>query len=81
MKAFDCDGCGKCCRNVGQLPLPSVDGTCRLYDPTTNRCVIYHTRPLICRVDMYHVLMDTQLSLEEWHRVNKEACKQIGDMT
>lgn len=71
---YECNGCGKCCRSVGHLPLPSVEGVCSLLDLNTNRCTIYPTRPLICRVDMYHEMIETGMSLEEWYKVNQDAC-------
>jgi Fe-S-cluster containining protein len=54
-----CTGCGDCCRTLGNLNLrawPELraldrgDGTCRFLD-AASRCMIYETRPLLCRVD------------------------------
>lgn len=54
-----CTGCGDCCRmlwnkNLKAWPelraLDRGDGTCRFLD-AASRCMIYETRPELCRVD------------------------------
>lgn len=76
--SFECQpDCAACCRNVAHLTLPSKDGVClHLRD---NKCSIYTSRPLICRVDeMYtaHRIYD-KMSIEEWYSMNKKACGEL----
>ena len=77
---FDCDGCGMCCRSVGHLKpfLDSVDGVCVKFDTNTNRCKIYATRPLICRVDDYwEANLQNIITKDEWYKANEDACKKL----
>ena len=77
---FDCDGCGMCCRSVGHLKpfLDSVDGVCVKFDIKTNRCTIYDSRPLICRVDEFYLEhLTTEMSMDEWYELNANACKEL----
>lgn len=47
---FPCTGCGACCRVAGLFGHPSFDGKkCLFLDDRTNLCLIYETRPEICR--------------------------------
>lgn len=52
---FPCTGCGACCARVkgeswlSELPI-RPDGSCANYDYRTKKCIIYDTRPDICRV-------------------------------
>ena len=50
---FRCTQCGCCCRMVGLLkdfPYKSkADGSCEMLQD--NKCLVYETRPSICRVD------------------------------
>lgn len=39
-----------------------------------NSCAIYSERPTICKVDVFHLLHDTGMSLEQWHQANNDAC-------
>lgn len=76
---FPCE-CDKatCCKSISPpLGLPVIPGTktCRLLDPDTNRCTIYATRPLICRVDMYFLEHSPTPTLEDWYAMNEKACR------
>jgi Fe-S-cluster containining protein len=76
MGAFQCSGCGACCRKVKVLhpDWPTrPDGAC-IHLTQDNRCAIYETRPLICRVDEAR---PKNLSVEHWHRMNAEACRML----
>ncbi|WP_242950628.1 YkgJ family cysteine cluster protein [Clostridium grantii] len=54
------------------------DGCCKYINLDTNECSIYSKRPLLCRVDeAYKVIFSTELSLEEYYRLNYEACKLL----
>jgi len=47
---FPCTGCGACCRVAGLWGHPSLDGKkCLFLDDRTNLCLIYETRPEVCR--------------------------------
>lgn len=77
---FQCDKCGACCRNLRLSPLYKEldrgDGVCRYLNG--NLCSIYDKRPLICRVDdSYNEFFKDKLSLEEYYRLNCEACTKL----
>lgn len=76
MKAFSCNGCGACCRAVKFIDpnWPTrLDGAC-INLTVDNRCAIYETRPLICRVDEGR---PAAIPVEKWHQMNEEACAQL----
>ncbi len=77
---FRCDMCGECCRNLRRSPLYSAldDGTgvCKYLDG--NRCSIYSTRPLLCRVDeCYDAFFCKIMTKEAYYRQNYEACEAL----
>jgi len=53
---FPCTSCGACCAKIqgepwlSELPV-RADGSCGNYDWKTKKCVIYETRPDICKVE------------------------------
>jgi len=75
--SFDCSKCGACCRVVGALPEMSAydrgDGACK-HLTDDNRCAIYETRPLLCRVDVMRPPVMTEAG---WHEVNHEMCERL----
>jgi Fe-S-cluster containining protein len=74
--AFSCNGCGGCCRRVKFLhpDWPTrADGAC-IHLTADNRCAIYATRPLVCRVDE---MRPNHMSVELWHQINAESCAQF----
>lgn len=77
---FPCNGCGCCCRQLKNVPELSNfdrgDGTCiHLKD---NLCMIYETRPDICRVStMYELFYKSQMSKEAFYHANLLICKQL----
>lgn len=82
MRKFNCDGCGICCRSVGHLYpfIESVDGICTEFDSELNKCKIYDSRPLICRVDDYYKTYGSDnMTLDEWHDENTKACKLLKE--
>ena len=87
MSNFKCDMCGLCCQSVGKSDiyrhLDRGDGICRDYDETTHRCKIYLSRPLLCNIDgFYDANLKDEMSREEFHRQNYEACRLLKkDMT
>ena len=76
MSAFDCNGCGACCRVAPRL-VPGwpkrADGAC-VYLTPDNRCAIYEKRPLVCRVDR---MRPEGVSIEHWHHLSAQACEQL----
>ena len=80
-RLFPCTRCGACCRNLGKSSLFSQldrgDGVCRHLDVNANLCLIYETRPKICRVsDMYAAFQD-QLSWTAYVALNQQACREL----
>lgn len=77
---FNCN-CNKavCCKSVGHIPeLSSTNGVCDQLDTKTNRCKIYDSRPLICRVDDYwEANLQSIITKDEWYKENEEACKKL----
>ena len=79
---FQCDMCGKCCRNLYRSPLyrelDRGDGVCRYLEG--NRCSIYVNRPLLCRVDeSYDVFFKDIMTREMYYRMNYMMCKQLKE--
>lgn len=77
MAAFECSKCGACCRAVGAIPSMASydrgDGGCK-YLTDDNRCAIYATRPVLCRVD---VMRPVEVTEETWNALNHEACARL----
>lgn len=77
---FNCN-CNKsvCCKSVGHIPeLSSTNGVCDQLDTQTNRCKIYDSRPLICRVDDYwEANLQNIITKDEWYKANEDACKKL----
>lgn len=74
---FQCDRCGKCCRNLDKSPIykhmHKGDGVCHYL--SGNKCSIYEERPLICRIDdSYEVFFEKDMSYEEYLQRNYECC-------
>jgi Fe-S-cluster containining protein len=45
-----------------------------------NLCSIYQSRPLICRIDdAYDVFFKEKMTLEEYYKLNKEACENLNN--
>lgn len=81
---YKCSCCGSCCRNIGGIELYSdLDngmGICKNLDLETNLCKIYKSRPLKCRIDdSYKVLFKDILSIEEYYKMNYEACEKLRE--
>lgn len=77
---FECDKCGRCCRNLGKSPIYSEldkgDGTYKYL--VGNLCSIYDFRPLLCRVDeCYEKFFKDTMSLEEYYKANYDACNKM----
>lgn len=79
-KSFPCTQCGLCCQNVHLAEQTSYldrgDGSCRYYDDAGKRCLIYETRPDICRIDrQYKLYYAEQYSWDEFVEANVAVCR------
>ena len=77
---FKCDCCGECCRNLNMSAIYSEldrgDGCCTYL--IGNRCSIYESRPLLCRIDeSYYVFFKETLTLETYYNFNYEVCNKL----
>ena len=80
--AFPCTQCGLCCRNVHLAEqtqhLDRGDGACRHYCDADKGCLIYETRPDICRVDrQYRMHYAQTYSWEVFVTLNMEVCNAL----
>ena len=82
---FPCSGCGCCCKRVGLIPIiPGFDfpyksdstGKCEMLDDN-NKCTIYETRPLICRIDSSAKYFD--MSKKQYRKLNIVHCNMMMD--
>jgi Fe-S-cluster containining protein len=82
----NCEACGaQCCRNwnIYQFDPTMVDkyGVCIYLNQETNKCTIYDTRPVFCRVHDYYVeRMSSKMSFEEYMRSSYVGCKVLQNM-
>lgn len=79
---YKCEKCGNCCSNLSASKLYSDldrgDGKCKFFDEKTRLCLIYESRPLKCNIDKtYELLFKDKMTLEEYYRLNYEACKNL----
>lgn len=80
---FQCSKCGECCKHIDRIPMlaefDSGNGICmHLKD---NLCNIYSSRPEVCRVDaMYSKYFSSLYTLEEFYRLNEDACIEVQKM-
>lgn len=76
---FPCSQCGLCCQRVALAEqtrfLDRGDGIFRHYDEGSRQCMIYETRPDICRVDkMYDKVYASQYTWKGFVILNMRAC-------
>lgn len=79
---FLCNSCGKCCQRVNLSEqtryLDRGDGVCQYFNETSNLCSIYHSRPLVCRVEEYYKKHFSHLyKWEEFIQMNLEICNKL----
>ena len=77
---FKCDQCGKCCEKVGKSDIYSfladASGKCKYLNG--NKCSIYDSRPLICRVDeMYEHYYKDSMTRDEFYELNHMLCNVL----
>ena len=79
---FKCSACGACCVLAGRLglmPADPISGACIHLDPQTQRCLIYETRPAICRVDVMYASRYNEMSKTEYYKQSTLVCHQLID--
>ncbi len=84
MDVFPCQKCGLCCQNVHLAAetqfLDRGDGICRHYESSSKSCLIYASRPDICRVDLQYSLSYARLySWDEYVALNLQACSILQE--
>lgn len=77
---FFCEKCGECCKHLDRSDLykdlDRGDGVCKYLKQ--NICSIYDKRPIICRVDeSYYSFFKEQISLENYYKLNYDACNKL----
>lgn len=82
IKPFPCTACGKCCQRVTLSEqtayLDRGDGTCRHFDDTTNLCLIYEERPLVCQVENYYKqYLSKDITWDNFVKLNLQICEQL----
>lgn len=79
-RVFPCTSCGICCRNidkVDELKEFNNNGVC-INLQADNTCKIYHTRPLVCRVDeLYEQYFSNQMSKIDFYNKNIRICNSL----
>lgn len=81
---FLCDKCGLCCMQVKSSPIYAAldrgDGICFYFDEATKLCRIYENRPIVCNIEKaYEKFFRGKIELEEYYRLNYEACKKLKE--
>ncbi|WP_082779718.1 YkgJ family cysteine cluster protein [Acetobacter cerevisiae] len=82
LQPFPCTQCGLCCRHVHLAEqtryLDRGDGACHYYDDANKHCLIYETRPDLCRVDQqYRMHYADQYSWEGFVDANIAVCRLL----
>lgn len=91
LNKFPCTSCGCCCRRIGktvekakflsgELAFPfkwDETGKCEMLTDD-NRCRVYDTRPLVCRIEEMYKYFGSY-SREEFYKMNIAACNQMMD--
>lgn len=83
--SFPCTQCGACCRQVHLANetrhMDRGDGACRYYDDTAKVCLIYESRPSICRVDQFYEQHFVRIySWDAFVEMNVRACRHLADL-
>lgn len=81
--SFPCTRCGLCCKAIHKVAELSDyhdgDGICRYYSERAG-CVIYETRPLVCRIDEgYELFFRDRISHSEYYAKNAECCNALQE--
>lgn len=81
---FPCTSCGLCCQNItGIKELEDFNlgnGACKYFDKQNNICLIYETRPDICRIDlMFDLKYHKFFSKNEFYILNAKVCNELQE--
>lgn len=52
-------------------------GACEKFDKKTKLCTVYETRPEICNITAMFKHFPVKVDIEEYFRLNEEACKVL----
>jgi len=80
---FKCDCCGLCCMNLPDAAVfmeyrHNGSSVCKYFDLSSNLCLIYENRPIVCRVDeAYTLFFKEYISKDEYYKVNYEVCDML----
>lgn len=79
---FPCSGCGLCCQNIAFVDelksFDNGDGICKYFDINLKFCIIYESRPDICKVDkMFELKYHKYFSKKDFYTVNADICNQL----
>lgn len=78
---YPCTGCGLCCKNISGIELLKQydlgNGTCSNLKKD-NKCKIYTSRPLVCRIDdMYNEVFQQDYEKLFFYKLNAKICNQF----
>lgn len=71
---FNCTGCGACCLDVVGLLPAKPDRSCMNLAADRKTCLVYETRPMICRVAETRPEAMTE---GDWFATNETACRTL----
>lgn len=81
MSVFPCTSCGACCSSIEGIDFLADynnNGKCDMLK--NNRCTIYDSRPLLCRIDeAYDQLFSDFMTKKEFYFENARACNQLQE--
>jgi hypothetical protein len=80
--SFPCQFCGLCCRSLNKEMMPELyidNPVCRHLDVISNACMIYHNRPLVCRIDeSWENIYFTMYSRQVFYNLNLDGCINLA---
>lgn len=81
MSGFPCTSCGACCSSIEWIEFLSeynINGQCSKL--VENKCTMYESRPLLCRIDeSYEQIFSTLMTKEEFYMQNALACNALQE--
>lgn len=81
MSGFPCTSCGACCASIEGIDFLeefNIEGQCSMLKE--NKCTIYESRPLLCRIDeSYEQIFSTLMTKEEFYMQNAIACNTLQE--
>ena len=81
INSFPCTQCGACCSSIEGIDFLNEynrNGVCKnLQD---NKCEIYESRPLLCRIDeAFDEIFSEYMTKEEYYISNAKACNLLQE--